>query len=217
MMFSFKSLALAAGVAFAAVSSVCAAPATPAVSTSTYTADVTTTTQTYTYVKEKSVYYVLEKTKYEVTPVVQKFHYFTKQNCTVENVTPVVEELKVVLTGAIADLHALVGVDVNILLLTEGGVKVTVDVVAKLVAEILILVFGALGFVLTLVEGALYVTLCNLFAVVGGLVGTILSVVLSLVGSVLGGLVVAIVALLGDVIAIILKLNISVCISLLGL
>ena len=82
-MFSFKSLALAAGIAFAAISSVAAAPAAPAVvpSTSTYTSEVTTTTQTYTYVKEKSVYYVLEKTKYEVTPVVQKFRrcFFTLQ------------------------------------------------------------------------------------------------------------------------------------------
>lgn len=67
-MFSFKSLAVAAGIAFAAMSSVCATPATV-----TPTADVTTTTQTYTYTQEKSIVYVLEKTKYEVTPVVQKF------------------------------------------------------------------------------------------------------------------------------------------------
>lgn len=77
-MFSFKSLAVAAGIAFAAISSVAAAPATPAVpsvpdvpATSTLTSEVTTAT--YTYVQEKSIYNVLEKTKYEVTPVVQKF------------------------------------------------------------------------------------------------------------------------------------------------
>ena len=64
--------------------------------------------------------------------------YITKENCTVEHVTPIVDELKIVLTGAIGELHALVGVDVNILLLTEGGVKVTVAILAKLVAEIII-------------------------------------------------------------------------------
>ena len=64
--------------------------------------------------------------------------YITKDNCTVEHVTPLVEELKVVLTGCIADLHALVGVDVNLLLLTSVGVKVTVAVLARLVADILI-------------------------------------------------------------------------------
>ncbi|KAK7696364.1 hypothetical protein QCA50_001018 [Cerrena zonata] len=212
MMFSFKSLAVAAGIAFAAMSSVCATPATV-----TPTADVTTTTQTYTYTQEKSIVYVLEKTKYEVTPVVQKFHYITKDNCTVENVTPLVEELKAVLTVSIGELHALVGVDVNVLLLTSAGVKVTVAVVAQLVAEILILVFGALGFVLGLAHGAVYTTLCSLFAVVGGLVGTILSLVLSLVGGVLVGLVAAILALIGEVVAIILTLDISVCIRLLGL
>ncbi|KAK7696371.1 hypothetical protein QCA50_001025 [Cerrena zonata] len=206
MMFSFKSLAVAAGIAFAAMSSVCAA---------TPTGDVTTTTQTYT--QEKSIVYVLEKTKYEVTPVVEKFHYITKDNCTVENVTPLVEELKAVLTVSIAELHALVGVDVNVLLLTSAGVKVTVAVVAQLVADILILVFGALSFVLGLAHGAVYTTLCSLFAVVGGLVGTILSLVLSLVGGVLVGLAVAIHGLIGEVVSIIVALDISVCISLLGL
>ena len=64
--------------------------------------------------------------------------YVTKENCTVEAVTPLVEELKIVLTGCIADLHALVGVDINVLLLTSAGVRVTVAVVARLVADILI-------------------------------------------------------------------------------
>ena len=64
MMFSFKSLAVAAGIAFAAISSVVATP------TPCPTCDVTTTT---TYVQEKSLVYVLEKTKYEITPVVHKF------------------------------------------------------------------------------------------------------------------------------------------------
>ena len=50
-----------------------------------------------------------------------------------------------------------------------------------------------------------------------GLVGTILSLVLSLVGGVLYDLVGAIVALIGEVVSIILTLNVSVCISLLGL
>ena len=64
MMFSFKSLAVAAGIAFAAISSVVATH------TPCPTCDVTTTT---TYVQEKSLVYVLEKTKYEITPVVHKF------------------------------------------------------------------------------------------------------------------------------------------------
>ena len=64
--------------------------------------------------------------------------YITKDNCTVESVTPLVEELKIVLTGCIADLHALVGVDINVLLLTSVGVRVTVGVIAQLVADIFI-------------------------------------------------------------------------------
>ena len=64
--------------------------------------------------------------------------YITKDNCTVESVTPLVEELKIVLTGCIGELHALVGVDINVLLLTSAGVRVTVAVVARLVADILI-------------------------------------------------------------------------------
>lgn len=64
--------------------------------------------------------------------------YVTRANCTVEHVTPLVEELKVVLTNCITDLHALVGVDVNILLLNAVGVKVTTAVVARLLADIFI-------------------------------------------------------------------------------
>ena len=89
------------------------------------------------------------------------------------------------MTGCIADLHALVGVDINVLLLTSAGVRVTVGVIAQLVADIFIvsvhsyltlshliiifpqLVFGALGFVLALAHGAVYTALCALFAVVG--------------------------------------------------
>ena len=66
MMFSFKSLAVAAGIAFAAISSVVATP-TPCT-----TCDVTTT-----YVQEKSLVYVLEKTKYDITPVVHKFREYS--------------------------------------------------------------------------------------------------------------------------------------------
>lgn len=183
--------------------------------------------------------------------------YFTKENCTVENVTPVVDELKVVLTGAVANLHALVGVDVNVLLLTEGGVKVTVEILAKLVAEIIIVSFYCFAcncfkrypdFLYSLSSALLasfLVLLRALYTVLSsrsspllgkfysshstilsnlcsslpssGLVGTILSIVLTLVGHVLVNLVAVVVGLIGEVIAIILKLNVSVCISILGL
>ena len=42
------------------------------------------------------------------------------------------------MTGCIGELHALVGVDVNVILLTKAGVRVTVAVVAGLVADLLI-------------------------------------------------------------------------------
>ncbi|KAK7690826.1 hypothetical protein QCA50_005927 [Cerrena zonata] len=215
MMFSFKSLAIAAGIAFAAISSVAATPLPCS------TCDASTTTGTY--VQEKSLVYVLEKAKYDITPVVVKFKSITKETCTVEHVTPLVEELKVVLTGCIGNLHALVGVELDVLLLTSAGVRVTIDVVAGLVADILILVFGALSFVLSLVEGidvVIFTTLCTLFAVVGGLVGTILLAVLTLCGGVLGNLAGAIFFILKDVeviIAVIKTLNVSACINLLGL
>ena len=69
MMFSFKSLALAAGIAFAAISSVCAT--TPS-ATPTLPAIVAVETH-HTWVDERSVVYVLEKAKYSITPVAHKF------------------------------------------------------------------------------------------------------------------------------------------------
>ncbi|CAL1710711.1 unnamed protein product [Somion occarium] len=215
-MLSFKSLAVAAGVALCAVSSAFAAP------TQTFTSEISTTTTTTvdktTVIKQKSVYVVLSETKYKLEPVIVNFHYLNKVNATVETITPLVNDVKVIITGAVAELHALVGADVSVILATaDVNVKVTVQVVAQLVAEILILVFKALAFVLSVVDGAILPTVIALLATVGEVVGALLSIVLSLVGGLLFGLVGAILVLIGEILPIILQLRINILISVLGL
>lgn len=93
----------------------------------------------------------------------------TPATCTVEAVTGIVADIKLILSGAIVDVKALAGASAEVIL--GGGVEVTVDVIAKVVADLCIvsisfvrteidthslyqLIFGAIGVVLNLGIGA---------------------------------------------------------------
>ena len=65
--------------------------------------------------------------------------YIKRENCTVEVLTPIVAEIKGALSGALVEVNALVGVSADIILASvDGTVQVTIDVLAQLVADLLI-------------------------------------------------------------------------------
>ncbi|KAF5391231.1 hypothetical protein D9757_003037 [Collybiopsis confluens] len=131
-----------------------------------------------------------------LTPIVAELTYITHENCTVEVLTPIVGEIKQVLSTAITEVNALTGKTAVTLLTTVDGVLLTVTDVAALVVALLNLIFGALAVVLKVVTevnvAAVIGLLCEVVEVVAELLQAILSVV--------GGLLVVLLTLLGDVV-----------------
>ena len=125
----------------------------------------------------------------------------TSANATVEVITPILTDIVTIIGEAVIDLKALVGADISVILCSvDGTVTVAVSVVAQLLADILIALFGALGFVLTVVADvsilvdaivscALGSCLCGLISIilqlVDGLLACLIPLVLSLVDVIL--------------------------------
>lgn len=215
-MLSFKSLATVATLAFGALSAM-AAPAPQSHGAAGLTSLAEGLKHNVRDVQVVSVAQVIQTTTVTITPVVQKLQFITPQNCTVDVLTPVVNDIKTILGTAVSEVNALVGKDVaTILANVDGTAQVTVQELAKLVADLVNLVFAALGAVLAVAGGAIG-DIMPLLVAVGELVGSLLHAVLALVGGLLGGLVPAILALVGGILSVVLSLRINVLITLFGI
>lgn len=84
-------------------------------------------------VEELSEYFALSL----VTHAYYSLAYITSENCTVEILTPIVEELKVVITTAITEVKGLTGFTLTTVLTTVDGVVLTIAEVAELLCELL--------------------------------------------------------------------------------
>jgi len=87
-------------------------------------------------------------------------------DCTIEKITPIVEKIKDILSGAIVDVKALVGVSLSVVLTTANGVLSLIEL-CNLIATLYTLIFGGFGIVLKLVATVEYNGVCGIFAEVG--------------------------------------------------
>ncbi|KAH8096850.1 hypothetical protein BXZ70DRAFT_944800 [Cristinia sonorae] len=203
-MLSFKSLAIAAAVAFGAISTVYAAPAV--------SSDVAVARDV---VAIRGVAAIVAEVHAKVTPFVAQLHTLTVANATVEVVHPIVTEIKDVVAGAVVEVVALAGAKPSVILASvDGTVQVTVVVLAKLIADLLILIFGALGFVLSVCDVSLVAALIPCLCIVADILGCLICAIFSLCGGLLVGLVGAVVALIGAILPIIARLNVVVLVSI---
>ncbi|KAI0340991.1 hypothetical protein BDW22DRAFT_1359836 [Trametopsis cervina] len=160
-MFSFKSLAVAATLAFAAVSSVVAAPY-PAQADNvlarcdckgglaTIVTDVTASVQVHT----------------------DKLRALTAAEVTVDVVTGIVADIKGVLTGAVVDVNALVAADVDVVLATvDGTARITASALATIVANLVTEILGAVSIVLNLGGVVAINAVIGIFASLGEVLG----------------------------------------------
>ncbi|KAE9390127.1 hypothetical protein BT96DRAFT_946361 [Gymnopus androsaceus JB14] len=131
--------------------------------------------------------------------------YITTENCTVADLTPIVYDIKVVLTGAIKDVESLTGVALITVLTTVEGVVLTVSDVAQLVFGLLTLIFGGLSAVLKVAYNLDANVIIPLLAEVAELVATLLQLILQLVD----GLLACLLPFLGSILTIIISLGIS--------
>ncbi|KAI5823136.1 hypothetical protein K523DRAFT_287154 [Schizophyllum commune Tattone D] len=152
----------------------------------------------------------------DITVSAHALIYLQPANATVETVTTLLTDIKVTLATLLVDVKALVGLDVSVVL----GVVTDVNVIGKVVADLLILVFTALGGVLNIVAVAKVEVVATLLADITCIVGELLKVVFGLVDGLLGvvgGLLAVVLGLIGAILPIILQLNVSVLISVLAL
>ncbi|KAG1736682.1 uncharacterized protein EDB91DRAFT_1083344 [Suillus paluster] len=150
----------------------------------------------------------------QIQPLTDQLNYLTPDNATVAAISPVVAQIKTQLTGAVSQLQALVGQDSSVIIASvDGTVPLTVAALATLIADVLTLLFTALGAVLSMVTGDVHTEILTLLTDLCGVVTSILHIVATLVP----GIVVSLLPLLSPVLSIISSLGLRGLLSLLGL
>ncbi|KAL1742702.1 hypothetical protein HDZ31DRAFT_83950 [Schizophyllum fasciatum] len=152
----------------------------------------------------------------DITVSAHALIYLQPANATVEAVSGLLGDIKITLSTLLVDVKALVGLDVSVVL----GVVTDVNVIGKIVADLLILVFTALGGVLNIVAVAKVEIVATLLADITAIVGELLQVIFGLVDGLLGlvgGLLGVVLSLIGGILPIVLQLNVSVLLSVLAL
>ncbi|KAH9855582.1 hypothetical protein C2E23DRAFT_590350 [Lenzites betulinus] len=208
-MFSFSTIAVFATLAFSALTSalpnvVDRSAAVPEVARAVAAQD--------------TVALIFNDAQTQLLPFTNQLKFATKQNATVEGLTPAINGIQGVLTSTTTRIHGLRGKPAEIILLAlDGTVILTVAEVAKIIASVLILVFDALAAVKALLGLAIAPAVFLLLVGVGNVVGTLLQAVTLIVGAVLIDLTTVLVPLLGSVIGIIQGLGLTLILTLLGL
>lgn len=158
----------------------------------------------------KDVQTIIVDLTVDVTLIVQPLLFITKDNCTVEYVTPVVEELKAVLTIAIGNLNIIVGGLVGGVLTLVG---ITVAELAGLIFVLLKIIFAALACVLKVVGAADKAVIVALLCEVAKLVAVLLKIILGVVG----GLLVVLLPLVGGILKVCVDLGVIDIFAVIGL
>ncbi|KAI0087912.1 hypothetical protein BDY19DRAFT_1049190 [Irpex rosettiformis] len=208
-MFSFKSIAVFATLAFGAVSSLAA----PTIDTNAVVARCDACDAS------KGIAGIFADVKVAVTPYVNELHYIKKDNCTVDAIEPLIIGIKVAVNDGLIKVNALAGASVDVILAgaVDATVKVDVNVLAGIVADLVVFIFAGLKVILDLNVTACLSVVIPLFCGLGEVIGALICAVLSICGHLLVGLDVAILALIQVVVSVIVRLNVSVLISVLAI
>ncbi|ESK92537.1 hypothetical protein Moror_4413 [Moniliophthora roreri MCA 2997] len=165
--------------------------------------------------QEKTVPVILTDVTVEITAVIAPLTFITQQNATVEVIVPILEDVKGILSGAIADIKVVVGGAGGLVggLLTLVGKVLSVVDLACLIAALLKVVFTALGAVLKVVAAADKDVIKPLLIEVAKLVAELLKIILPLVG----GLLAALLPLVADVLVVVDVLGVASVFAAIGL
>jgi len=164
----------------------------------------------------KSLVTIIVGVVVEINPLVDKLNYVKSDNCTESIIIPLVSEIIEILKVAVSDVECLVGESLEVVLGTVDGVLDCTGL-AKLLGELLCLIFSAVGVVLKVVGVVARVNilavLCDLATVVSSLIAIVLKVTTGIVGNLIGDLH----DVIGDICPIILELRVTVLIDIIGL
>ncbi|THV01987.1 hypothetical protein K435DRAFT_963369 [Dendrothele bispora CBS 962.96] len=132
----------------------------------------------------KSLPDIMEGITVELTSLVNELNVLTPANCTIENITLIVNDMKGIISGAIVDTKALIGLSLSEVLKTTNGVMSLLDL-CHLIATLYVSIFSCFSVVLKIVVSVDYNGVCGLFAEVGVLLATLLQLIISISGSIL--------------------------------
>ncbi|EJD07754.1 uncharacterized protein FOMMEDRAFT_25039 [Fomitiporia mediterranea MF3/22] len=139
---------------------------------------------------QKGVQAILIDLKVALGVHIDVLNHLTKDNCTEDILTTHLSAIVKVIGEAVVELKALVGLDISVILCSvDGTVQVAVSVIAELLAEILLLIFGALGFVLTIIADVKILVDVLVAVAFGDCLCGLISVIISLVDGILACLV----------------------------
>jgi len=167
--------------------------------------------------KDVSLEIVLNAAIEVITPITEELGCIKAEDVSVEVVVAVVAKLKVALEGVIVDVKALASLPLERILCTVAGGVLDAVSIAKLLAVILNLVFGACASVLAIVSVSIKAQICVSLAEVGCLVGSLLCAVLSLVASLVVDIIACLLPQISVCLDVIKVLYIKILISVLGL
>ncbi|KAK1227068.1 hypothetical protein PQX77_009901 [Marasmius sp. AFHP31] len=176
---------------------------------------------------DKGIPDVIQTTNEKLSVAMAPLTFITQQNATVETITPILGEVKVILGGAIKEVTAIAapvagqatGVVGGLLggllgtVFSLAGQVLSLPAIAGLLSTLLTVVFTALGAVLKLLNTGDLASLKPLLVEVAGLVADLLKVVLPLVG----GLVAALLPLVAEVLKVVDALGVTDLFAGLGL
>ncbi|KAH7915623.1 hypothetical protein BJ138DRAFT_1141313 [Hygrophoropsis aurantiaca] len=151
----------------------------------------------------QSIAVIFATTQSQIETLSKQLTAITPETATIDNITPIVAEIKTCLLSATGSLNLLVGADLSLILApVEGVVALTVAEVGQLVGGLLCTLFVAIGCLLDVIVGDVRTAVLVLLVDLCGVVAGLLQVVLGLVG----GLLVVVFALLTPTVLAVIKL-----------
>ncbi|KAH8109957.1 hypothetical protein DFH11DRAFT_842684 [Phellopilus nigrolimitatus] len=212
---SFNVLSIAAVAAFSLIPFVSAAPVDAAVAAAVDVRSVAVAAAADVRARDcPGVATILTDLSINLADPLLGLSYLTPANATKENITPLLQVVVKVSAGAVVDLTALVGLPIETILASvDGTTTVTVDVIAQLLANVLL----SIGLILSTLLGVCLDPEILLSVVVDVELGLCLGNLVSAVIALVGGLVDAIVGLLGSLGLILTSLNLQIVGKLLNI
>jgi hypothetical protein len=147
-----------------------------------------------------------------IAPLCKKLGTLVAVDATVSVVTPIVDEIKVILAGAIVEVQLLQDHPIEYILYLEGRV-LSINEVGQLVAALIILIYTAIAGVLAVVEVAHVKLVLALLVELSIVLADLLVVVFACVG----GLQAVVVVLIDEIIPAILDVDCTYLIAVLGI
>jgi len=169
------------------------------------------------HTKSVSLEVVLNAAIEVITPITKELSCIKAEDATFEVIAPIIAKLKVAIEGVIADVKVLASLPLERILCTLVGGVLNALTIAKLLACLLNLVFGAFGSILAVVVVSVKAQIIPLLTEVGCLVGSLLCAVLGLVNGLVFEIILCLLPQITGCLSIIKILDIKIIIAVLGL